>query len=116
MNERDLGDLWAAERQAMGAWTVKLPASSLAGLPDWLVLDGLAEFWEAKKALPGAKAYDPSQLSAAQRFFQRMLARYAPTCGGVLLLDDDGWLEIPAEKAHRPMARSTFEQRMETWT
>jgi hypothetical protein len=113
--ERQLGDLWAETREADGAWIVKLPSSALAGLPDWCLMLGTLQLWEAKRIQEGRVAYCPDQLSGAQRFFQRMIGRYAPECGGVLVLAEEGFVEIPARKALRPMSLSTFNRRMEPY-
>jgi hypothetical protein len=76
---------------------------------------GTIQLWEAKKIQPGKIAYSPKQLSGAQRFFQRMIARYASECGGVLLLGEDGFLEVPAKKASRVLASKTFHRRKEPY-
>jgi hypothetical protein len=115
-SERELGDKWQETREADGAWICKLPASTTAGIPDWLLMLGNIQLWEAKKIKPGKIAYDPKQLSGAQRFFMRMIARYAPGCGGVLLLAEHGYVELPAGKAMRVLARKTFTQRMEFYS
>lgn len=115
-SERDLGDRWCETREADGGWIVKLPASALAGLPDWLLMHGVIQLWEAKRVQPsGRYAYTPDQLSGAQRFFIRMMSRYAPESGGVLLLGEEGFLEIPAKRAFRKLARSTFERQKESY-
>ncbi len=108
MTERELGDRWVATREQDGAWIFKLPASHTAGIPDWCLMLGIVQLWEAKRIRPGKVAYCPHQLTAAQRFFIRMVARYAPTCGGVLLLGEDGFMEVEAPKALRPVAAATF--------
>jgi len=110
MSERSLGDRWVETRTAEGAWVCKLPASTTSGIPDWLVLHGGAELWEAKLALEaGEWAYTPNQLRASQRFFQRMLARYAPDTGGVLLLSVGGWMQLPAGRAMKgPLRMAHF--------
>lgn len=113
--ERELGDSWKETREADGAWICKLPASTTAGIPDWLLMLGTIQLWEAKRIQPGAIAYSPKQLSGAQRFFMRMIARYAPEAGGVLLLGEDGFIEQPAKYALRPMATRTFHQRKEPY-
>ena len=114
-NERQLGDLWAETREAEGAWVVKLPSSALAGLPDWCLMLGTIQLWEAKRIQEGKTAYSPEQLSGAQRFFVRMIGRYAPECGGVLVLGEDGFVEIPAARALRPVAAKTFHRRKELY-
>lgn len=113
--ERELGDRWMATREADGAWICKLPASATAGIPDWLLMLGNIQLWEAKRIRSGKTAYCPKQLSGAQRFFMRMIARYAPECGGVLLLAEDGYFEIPAKRALRVLAAKTFHRRKEPY-
>ncbi len=115
--ERALGDNWAEVRQRLGAWIVKIPASSTAGFPDWLVLNVGIELWEAKRIRTGKTAYDPKQLSGAQRFFIRMMARYlhADYPSGVLLLGEDGYLEVTAKRALRPMSAKAFHRNKEPY-
>jgi hypothetical protein len=98
--ERQLGNLWAAKHHRLGNWTLKIPSSSTAGIPDWLLLIGGIQLWEAKRILVGGRfAYTPKQLSAAQRFFQRMLKCYAPHAGGVLVLGEHGYVELSPGQA-----------------
>jgi hypothetical protein len=83
----------------MGNWVCKLPASSLAGLPDWLLVcrpHGIC-LVEAKKLQPKGAAFVPSQLTKAQRFFLEVVARH----GGmafVLILGPGHWLMVRVEK------------------
>ena len=101
--------------RASGCWVQKLPASSMAGLPDWLVgrikvdvHQNGPRFVEAKAALKGATVYRPGQLTTAQRFF---LDRWEESGGwaSVLVLAEDGWVEISIESAHTPMKRREFD-------
>lgn len=109
-SEKQLGEKWAELREASGDWIVKIPASSTAGFPDWMVLGrGKIELWEAKRVQErGEIAFSPRQLSGAQRFFLKMLARYASECGGVLILDETGFVERAARLYDRPVTRRTF--------
>ena len=115
--ERALGDRWVEVREGLGAWIVKVPASTTAGFPDWLVLNVGIELWEAKRIGTGKTAYDPKQLSGAQRFFVRMMARYlSPDYpSGVLLLGEDGFLEIRSKRALRPMSAKAFHRNKEPY-
>lgn len=98
-SERQLGNRWAAFMRACGWWVCKLPASSLAGLPDWLAVGGPygITLVEAKKLQPKGAAFVPSQCTRAQRFFLNAVARH----GGVafvLVLGPDTWLMQRVEK------------------
>lgn len=107
--ERELGDKWAEHRERAGAWIVKIPASLTAGFPDWMVLHGKVELWEAKRLQRGGQiAFSPSQLSGAQRFFLKMIALYAPEAGGVLLLGEEGFVERPARLFNRTVTHALF--------
>ena len=89
-SERILGDDWAAVMRARGDWVVKLPSSSMAGLPDWLWVRGPSRFVEAKKLQERGSAFVPSQCTRAQRFFLEAVGRH----GGrayVLVLGPDTW-------------------------
>lgn len=104
MSERSLGNLWADTKLEQGGWVCKVPASVTAGLPDWLLLNGWLSMWEAKLIGTGKVAFDPKAegvLRSGQRFFLRMLARYSPMSGGVLLLAEDGYWEVPVKRALR---------------
>jgi hypothetical protein len=76
---------------------------------------GSIQLWEAKRIQLGKTAYDPKQLSGSQRFFMRMIARYAPECGGVLLLAEDGFAEVPARRALSEMTVRAFNRRKESY-
>ena len=117
--ERSRGDRWAEKLRASGCWVQKLPSSSMAGLPDWTVgkiktdIHQLGpRFVEAKAALsgtkPSSKVYDPEQVTAAQWFF---LDRWSQSGGdaSVLILAEDGWIEMSIGSAHRPMLRREFD-------
>lgn len=114
--ERQLGDLWIQGYRNAGAWALKIPASSTAGIPDWLILHGGLELWEAKRTWgSGPLAYHPKQLSAAQRFFQRMLKRYAPRGGGVVVLGETGFVELSPAAALGPLTRAAFLRKQITY-
>ena len=109
--ERSRGDDWAEGLKAAGCWVQKLPASSMSGLPDWLVgrLGGLhPRFVEAKAALDGGVVYRPNQVTNAQRFF---LDRWVESGGraSILILAEDGWVEIEVDRAHLPLTRVQFD-------
>ena len=80
---------------------VKLPASSLAGLPDWLLVEpgqGVC-LVEAKLRRPMGAAFVRSQLTRAQRFFLECVSRF----GGiayVLILDPSGFVEWCVDPDH----------------
>lgn len=93
--ERGRGNLWAKGWRAAGAWVQKLPASSLAGLPDWLLVfpgRGIC-LVEAKLLRPKGHAFLPSQLSRAQRFFLSVVARHGGEAW-VVVLGPESFLEV----------------------
>ena len=116
--ERSRGDRWAEKLRASGCWVQKLPASSMAGLPDWIVGKIKVDvhqpgprFVEAKtlEAVESAKGRIPANAcTTAQRFF---LDRWTRSGGyaGLLILAEDAWIEISYESAHRPMKRREFD-------
>ena len=107
--ERQLGDLWVQGYRNAGAWALKIPGSTTAGIPDWLILHGGVQLWEAKRIQQkGRLAYSPKQLSAAQRFFQRMLKRYAPKGGGVVVLGEACFVELSPAAALLPLNQAAF--------
>jgi len=111
VSERSLGDRWAELRRARGAFVQKLPASSVAGIPDWLLVHRPfgAQLFEAKRALEGAYAYVPEQLTAAQRFVLGQIARRWKPAAQLLILDETGYLEM--NYTTRRLARTTFNRR-----
>lgn len=96
--ERKRGDDWADVLRGRGCWVVKLPGSSLAGVPDWLVVEpGLGiRLVEAKVRNHGRNAFVPSQCTGAQRFFLRNVSAFGGDAR-VLILDVEHWAEIPVE-------------------
>lgn len=117
-SERILGNDWAEVMRDRGAWVQKLPASSLAGLPDWLMVHpdvGIC-LVEAKKLRNSGAAFLPSQCSRAQRFFLEVVARY----GGksrVLVLGPDSWFmwRVTGWGGVAPLDRAVFEQHAEAY-
>lgn len=123
-SERSLGDEWAEVLRASGCWVQKLPATSMAGLPDWLVgrlgaVGGVkARFVEAKTlaAVLGAKGKTPrAACSTAQQFF---LDRWVQSGGrgSVLVLDESGWIEIDWRDAHRRLTAELFDAGKWNWS
>lgn len=111
MSERSLGDRWAEGRRADGDFVMKIPASSTAGIPDWIVCGapyGL-QFFEAKRTGSGALAYCPEQLSASQRFVLGAIARKWKPAAQLLILDETGYLEM--NYTTRPLTRAVFDRR-----
>jgi hypothetical protein len=98
---------------------LKLPASSTAGIPDWLhVVSGQGiGLVEAKLALHSRRdevVYRPAQLTAAQRFTLRMVHR----AGGraqVLVLAPEGFVVMEWPEAEQPLGLAHFLERMEAW-
>lgn len=116
-SERELGDLWAAQLERAGCWVQKLPASSMAGLPDWLVgrLGGEPpRFVEAKRIGRGVVAFKPDQVTGAQRYF---LNRWVQSGGkaSLLLLGEEGWVEIAWPDADRQLSRRAFNEAKWSW-
>jgi hypothetical protein len=109
-SERALGDRWAELLRGRGCWVCKLPASSLAGLPDWLVVEPHAgiRLVEAKLKRRSGAAFLPSQLTRAQRFFLEVVSRF----GGdsrVLILGPETWLEDQVLYGEvQPVEKDTF--------
>ena len=110
MSERSRGDKWADVMRAEGAWVQKLPSSSLAGMPDWMLV------WppfgvclvEAKKLQEKGSAFVPSQCSTAQRFFLEVVARH----GGhsfILVLGPDRWYMQKVLLTVSPVFRDIFD-------
>ncbi len=92
--ERELGDRWAEKLRSLGAWVVKLPGSSLAGLPDWLVVQrpfGI-RLVEAKVSQTVGAPFVPSQCTRAQRFFLEAIARHGGLAS-VLILGPESFYE-----------------------
>jgi hypothetical protein len=95
----------------------KLPASSLAGLPDWLVVDEVRgiQLVEAKRMLEGGHTgYRPSQLTRAQRFFLNAVAQHGGDAS-VVVLGEEGYAEMPWRYAVKPQTRRWLELRMEAY-
>lgn len=121
MTERQLGNKWAAKRREAGAFVQKLPASTISGIPDWYVADreGVGVL-EAKKALDeGPLAYSPQQLTGAQIYFLRCThlscTRSDAMHAGVLVLAEDGYLELSWAEACRALPRASFDVRKEPY-
>jgi hypothetical protein len=114
-SEKALGTKWAEFQRGMGNWVVKLPASSLAGLPDWLLVDPLGiSLVEAKLLQPRGNAFVPSQLTRAQRFFLEVVARH----GGrsyVLVLGPESWFMMPVRDHVTALSRRIFDQLAEPY-
>lgn len=94
-SERTRGDKWAEFLERRGAWVQKLPASSLAGLPDWLVVSSTgagSRLVEAKVLQTRGAAFVPSQCTGAQRFFLEAVARHGGQAS-ILILGPDGFYE-----------------------
>lgn len=107
--ERALGDLWAEARRARGDWVVKLPASSTAGIPDWLLADGNGVvFVEAKRREGGPTAFRPRQLTVAQRYFLEQVVLHGGRAG-VVVLGSQGYVELTPDQARRPLTRYEYE-------
>jgi hypothetical protein len=90
----------------------KLPASNVAGIPDWLLVGEPhgAQLFEAKLALPRGKfAFDPlRQLTGAQRFVLGQIYRRWKPAANILVLDETGYLELPYTT--RRVLRRVFDQ------
>ena len=113
-SERVLGDDWAEVMRARGDWVVKLPSSSMAGLPDWLWVRGPSRFVEAKKLQERGSAFVPSQCTRAQRFFLEAVARH----GGlsyVLVLGPDSWYMQRVFDHVVAISREVFEAKAEAY-
>ena len=115
MTERSLADRWAEIQRNWPVrryFVMKLPASSVAGIPDWLRVGPPygAQLFEAKLALPdGEWAFDPRQLSGAQRFTLGAIARRWKPAAQLLILDETGYLELPYTTRRLP--RVAFNRR-----
>lgn len=120
MSERSLGDDWADLERAAGAFVMKLPASTTAGIPDWLhVKPGLGiGLVEAKQTQGcegfGLPAFALKQLSGAQRWILRTVARFGGRAQ-VLILDSDGYMLLDWADVPRRMSWRTFRRRMVRW-
>jgi hypothetical protein len=78
VSERSFGDKWAETERARGAFVQKIPAASVAGIPDWLHVasgEGIGVV-EAKEMLEGPSAFRISQLTEAQRWTLRTVERF----------------------------------------
>ena len=117
MSERSRGDQWADVMRARGGWVQKLPCSSLAGLPDWLLVMppwGIS-LVEAKKLQEKGAACVPSQFTRAQRFFLEVVARH----GGhsfILVLGPDRWYMEKVLLTAGPVFRDIFEALAEPYS
>ena len=113
--ERALGNCWAKLMSNVGHWVQKLPASSLAGLPDWILVTAEVGIVlvEAKLLQSRGNAFVPSQCTKAQRFFLEAVSRH----GGeayVLVLGPESWylhrvkgkVEFLAREVYDRFARS----------
>lgn len=112
--ERERGDLWAERLREAGYWVQKLPASSLSGMPDWLVghprgMQG-TRWVEAKtlEAVLAAKGHRPWEAcSGAQRFWLQRAGRAGDRCS-VLVLSADRYLELDWKDARAPLTLGAF--------
>lgn len=108
--EKERGLDWAKLMKQRGAWVQKLPASVLAGVPDYVIAEpgrGL-RVCEAKAALEGASCFRPRQCSGAQRLFLNAVTRFAgPEYATVLILGDTCWLEVTWASVRRRRSLST---------
>jgi hypothetical protein len=119
VSERSLGDKWAERERARGAYVLKLPASSTAGIPDWLhVVSGQgAGLVEAKLALHSRRdevVYRPEQLTRAQRFILRMVGKHGGRAQ-VLVLASGGYVVLDWREMEKPLGAAKFHARMEEW-
>lgn len=115
-SERELGDKWADKLRARGCWVQKLPSSSMAGLADWLVgcpRRGI-RFVEAKRRHGKRIAYNPSQPTMAQWFFLNQIDRFGGNAG-VVVLDEDGYLELDHDCAKLPMTGQLYDRAKEPY-
>jgi len=113
MAEKKLGTAWAAAKRRAGCAVYKIHAAGLTGIPDWLVFNlpaGRIQLWEAKEARSGGRsAYGPRDLRSGQHWFQRLLSRLVDA-GGVVLLDDDGFVELSNGEQLRALPRREYER------
>lgn len=116
MNERRLGDRWAEVLRARECWVQKLPAGTIAGIPDWLVGEpgqGL-RLVEAKAVLGHRElAYhrELSHLTLAQKFWLDQAARFG--AAGLLLLDEHGYAELKWDEwghGEHPIPHSVYKE------
>ncbi len=108
-SERKLGDQWAKLKRSQGAWVVKLPASSLAGLPDWFIVERRTgtRVVEAKLLQVKGSAFVPSQCTRAQRFFLECVNRHGGRAS-ILILGPGEWAEIPVWGDVEAVSRDAF--------
>ena len=111
--ERERGDRWADKLQARGWWVQKLPASSMAGLPDWLVgkpSEAGTRWVEAKtlEAVLDAKGRRPTRAcTGAQRFFLDRVSR-AGDHASLLVQGPLTYLELAWASADVPLTARAF--------
>jgi len=96
--ETQLGRGWKARLEDDGWWVQKLPASNMAGLPDYMTgAPGRGfRFVEAKCTLKnrGKWAFRRDQLTIAQQFFLDRIHQADQNAASVVILDEEGYLEV----------------------
>jgi len=111
VTEKALGERWAKDLRAAGGFVQKIPASTICGIPDYIVVARPAgiRVVEAKLRLPGRVAYDPKQLRRAQRWFLEAFHAVLGFGASVLVLDPEGWVELDWGLADIPLPAESFE-------
>lgn len=113
--ERDLGNKWAATHAARGHWSLKLHAAGATGLPDWLLAAGKLMLVEAKLSQDAAVAYHPKQLRTGQAWMLEMIGKHAPGHCAVVVLGDEGFVELGWPELSQPLPMAEFKARRERY-
>lgn len=103
------GNRWAEGLRMCGHWVEKLDASGNMGLPDYLVgIPRRGVRWvEAKVRQEEGSAFVPSQVERTQRWWLDQLVLHGARAG-VVILGDQGYLELPWHYAQEPIPQQVF--------
>lgn len=119
--EAKLGKLWVQRELAQGNWAQKLPASSTAGIPDYLHVGALfgsrrISLIEAK-GTEGDSAFHATMLTGAQIWTLDAIVLHGGSAG-VLVLHEDGFIIWPwvYGKRRGPLNLTQFRRLMTPWT
>ena len=85
-------------------------------MPDWILAERGLYLVGAKVAQTGAaNAYHPDQLRTGQKWFLKLLGRYAPGYGLVVVLGATGFVELTWPESHETLSAAEFRKRMKPY-